>query len=79
MTSGEDMVVRDEGWRSRTLLVGSLLGAVTGLGVAMLLVKRAERQGGEMRLSTGEGMRLGLLVLGMLRQVADLATPDEEE
>ncbi len=73
------MTVRDGAWRSKTLLIGGLLGALTGIGIAMLLVKRAERQGGEMKLSTGEGMRLGLLILGMLRQVADLASPDEEE
>lgn len=78
MSTEEDIAVRDESWRRRTLFVGGVLGAVTGLGIAMLLVRRAERQGGEMNLSTGEGLRLGLLVLGMLRQVADLASPDEE-
>ncbi len=62
----------------RTLLLGSLIGAVTGMGVAYLIAQRAERQGGEVSLSPGEGLRLGLLVLGMLRQVADLASPDED-
>jgi hypothetical protein len=51
---------------------------VTGMGVAYLIAQRAERQGGDVSLSTGEGLRLGLLVLGMLRQVADLASPDED-
>ena len=56
----------------------AVIGAVTGMGVAYLIAQRANRQGGEVSLSTGEGLRLGLLVLGMLRQVADLASPDED-
>lgn len=63
--------------KQRTLMVGGILGALVGVGVAYLLVQRAERQGGDIELSGGEGIRLGLLVLGMLRQVADLASPEE--
>lgn len=63
--------------KQRTLMVGGVLGALVGVGVAYLLVQRAERQGGDIELSGGEGIRLGLLVLGMLRQVADLANPEK--
>lgn len=66
------------GSTGRTILLGGLIGAATGMGVAYLIAQRAARQGGEVSLSTGEGLRLGLLVLGMLRQVADLASPDED-
>ncbi len=65
-------------WRQRTLVAGALLGALTGLGMAYLLVQRAEEQGGEIRLSSAEKIRLGLSVLGLLRQVADLAQVDEK-
>jgi hypothetical protein len=78
MTSNEAIQRGNGQWKSRTLMAGGLIGALTGIGVAYLLVQRAERQGGEMRLSSGEGLRLGLLVIGMLRQVADLASPDED-
>lgn len=63
----------------RILFLGGLFGALTGLGIAYVLTQRAERQGGEIKLSTGEGLRLGLLILGTLRQVSDLALPDSEE
>lgn len=79
MTSDEAIERADGPWKSKTLLAGGLIGALTGIGVAYLLVQRAERQGGEMQLSSGEGLRLGLLVIGMLRQVADLASPDDED
>lgn len=65
-------------WRQRTLLAGAVLGALTGLGMAYLLVQRAEEQGGEIRLSSAEKIRLGLSVLGLLRQVADLAESDKK-
>lgn len=64
---------------SQILFLGGLFGALTGLGIAYVLTQRAERQGGEIELSTGEGLRLGLLILGTMRQVADLALPDSEE
>jgi hypothetical protein len=78
MSDDASLEVRANGLKGRAVLMGGLIGAVTGMGVAFLIAQRAERQGGEVSLSTGEGLRLGLLVLGMLRQVADLASPDEE-
>lgn len=78
MDSEELMESQDESWKSRLLLAGGLVGALTGLGVAYLMVQRAERRGGDLELSSGEGLRLGLLLLGLLRQVADLASPDVE-
>lgn len=62
----------------RLLMIGGLVGGIIGVGIASLLSKRAERSGGRLDLSTGEGIRLGLLLLGMLRQVADLASPDSD-
>jgi hypothetical protein len=58
--------------RLRTLILGAVVGALTGLGAAYLLVQRAERSQSETTLSTGEGLRLGLLVLGLLRSIAQL-------
>jgi len=58
--------------QNRTLLFGTLIGAATGLVAAMLLQRRAEQTGTEIRLSTGDGMKLGLMVMGLLRAVASL-------
>lgn len=75
----EDLQAHRNTSKARILFLGGCLGAVTGMGVAYLLAQRAERQGGEVRLSSGESLRLGLLLLGMLRQVSDLALPDESD
>lgn len=75
----ESLQVHQNSSKAKILFMGGCLGALTGMGIAYVLAQRAERQGGEISLSTGEGLRLGLMMLGMLRQVADLALPDEEE
>jgi len=52
----------DENWRTRTLILGSVIGAVTGLVMAVLLLRRAEQQ--------GERPKIGMALLGLLRQIA---------
>jgi hypothetical protein len=58
--------------KNKTLIVGALLGAVTGLLAAFVLQRQAEKKGTEITISTGEGLRLGLLVMGLLRSIASL-------
>jgi hypothetical protein len=58
--------------RNKTLAAGAFLGAVTGLLAALMLQRRAEKQGTEISISTGEGLRLGLLVIGLLRSISTL-------
>ena len=56
----------------RNLLFGALIGAVTGLIAASLLNRRAEKNENETALTTGDGMKLGMLVFGLLRAIASL-------
>jgi len=58
--------------KNRTLLLGALVGAMTGLIAATLLNRRAEEEGTELSLTTGEGMKLGVMVIGLLRAIASL-------
>lgn len=58
--------------RNRTLLFGAVIGAVTGLIAAMLLERNAERNQKETAITAGEGMKLGVLVFGLLRAIASL-------
>jgi gas vesicle protein len=58
--------------QNRTLLLGALAGAVTGLVAAMLLNRRAEQEGTELALTAGDGMKLGVMVIGLLRAIASL-------
>jgi uncharacterized membrane protein YadS len=60
-------------WKTNTLLAGAVIGVMTGLGAAYLLVRRAEKQDSEVTLSSGEGLRLGILVMGLRRQITQLS------
>ena len=57
---------------SRVLLGGALIGAMTGLIAAMLLNRRAEKNETETAITAGEGVKLGVLVFGLLRAIASL-------
>ena len=58
--------------RNKTLLFGALIGAATGLIAAMMLHRNAERNEKETAITSGEGMKLGMLVFGLLRAIASL-------
>jgi gas vesicle protein len=58
--------------KSRTILFGALIGAFTGLIAAVLLTRRAEKNERETAITTGEGLKLGVLVFGLLRAIASL-------
>jgi hypothetical protein len=64
---------------NRVLLYGALIGAATGVVAAMMLQRRAERTGTEISLSAGEGIQLGVMVLGLLRAVAALGDKEEKK
>ncbi|GAB4400984.1 MAG: hypothetical protein OHK003_27170 [Anaerolineales bacterium] len=57
---------------TRLLLGGALIGAITGLIAAMLLNRRAEKNESETAITAGEGIKLGVLVFGLLRAIASL-------
>ena len=58
--------------KSRTLLFGAVIGAVTGLVAAMLLNRRAESEEARTAITAGDGMKLGVMVFGLLRAIASL-------
>ncbi len=50
---------RDSSWKVQTLAIGTLIGALTGLGAAYLLLRRAEQKGERLTLSGGQGINFG--------------------
>ena len=59
-------------WKTKTLIIGAVVGTFTGMVAAFLIVQKAEKQETQPQISTGEGVKLGLGVLGLLRLVSDL-------
>ncbi len=62
----------DDSWKTKTLLIGAVLGTLTGLGAAYLLTKRAEQSGQQLAITPGKGMKLGVLIAGLLRSILSL-------
>lgn len=61
----------DKKWKSKTIVSGVVLGAITGLVAAIILVERAEKNQTKPNISTGEGVKLGLGVLGLLKLISE--------
>jgi len=56
-------------WKTKTLILGALIGAIAGAASAYLLVKRAEQDDQQPKLSPGEGIQMGLGILGLMRLI----------
>jgi H+/Cl- antiporter ClcA len=63
-------------WKTRTLLGGAAIGILAGLVGAYLLTRRAEREERETPVTAAEGLKLGLLIFGLLRTIAALGDDD---
>jgi hypothetical protein len=59
-------------WKAKTILVGGLIGALTGMAAAFIIVQQSESQGTRPNLGTGDGLRLGVKVMSLLRDVTRL-------
>jgi NO-binding membrane sensor protein with MHYT domain len=69
----EDLeIVPQENWRPKVMVIGGVIGLMAGLLAAYLLIQRAEKQNQKPELNAGEGVKLGVLVFGLLRQIATL-------
>lgn len=59
-----------DNWKITTMVVGVLIGALTGAGAAMLLIKRSESSNSAPKVSANQGIQVGLGVLGLLRMIS---------
>ncbi len=53
------------------IILGAILGAVTGAGAGYLLTKRIE-EGEEIQLTAGDGIKIGGSIIAFLRQISSL-------
>lgn len=61
-------------WKTRTMIVGAVVGALIGLGTALLLTKNAEKQNDEglPEISAGEALGVVVAIIGVVRGIAAL-------
>jgi hypothetical protein len=58
--------------KNSTIIYGTLIGAVTGLVAALLLSRRVDKNDGVITIPPGDGLKLGVMVFGLLRAIASL-------
>jgi hypothetical protein len=63
-------------WKNKSLLIGVILGALAGLGSALLYIRAAEDAGVEepSRIGTGDALKLGISIFSLIKQVSNLAS-----
>jgi CBS-domain-containing membrane protein len=67
-----DTIVEIPDWKPKALIVGTLIGALVGLGAAYLFTQRVEADNAQPRLRPADGVRLGVMIMSLLRSVAEL-------
>ncbi len=65
--------------RSRTIVFGVLVGAFTGLVAAMLLNRRVDKNHETTAITTGEGVKLGVMIFGLLRAISSLGEDEKKK
>ncbi len=60
-------------WKNRTFIIGAVAGLLIGLASAYIFIQRSEQLDTLPELTAGDGVKIGLGVLGVLRLVADIA------
>ena len=60
----------NDNWKMKTMIFGTVIGALSGAVSAYLLIKRAENENEQPKLSPGEGIQVGLGVLGLMRMIS---------
>jgi hypothetical protein len=72
MTENETLEIIAANPKPKILIIGGLIGALMGVGAAYLLIQRAEREHRMPSLTPAEGIKLGLVALGAMKQFAQL-------
>ena len=71
MVNAETGEIQVSNWKPAALVIGGVIGAAVGIAAAYLLIQRAGDDNPP-KVSLGEGVKVGVLVLGLLRSIATL-------
>jgi len=64
----------DNNSKTKILIIGSVIGLLVGGVGALILLQQAERNNTTPQLTAGEGVKVGLGVLAVLKLLADLGS-----
>lgn len=58
-------------WKTLTFIIGGLVGLSSGLAAAYLIVKQREENGDSLKLTSGDGAKIGLGIVSLLKMVSE--------
>jgi gas vesicle protein len=59
-------------WKMQTMLIGTVVGATAGALTALLMIKRAEQTQQAPRITTSDGVKIGMSAFSLARMISDL-------
>ena len=72
LNTNEDLELTEvENWKPKVMIVATAVGAILGLGVALLLISRVEEDE-KLEVTPVQGIKMGLAGLTFLRQITQL-------
>lgn len=64
-------------WKNKTIIIGAVAGLLVGIAAAYIVIQRAEQEDTPPKVTAGDGVKVGLGLLGVLRMIADMGTPNK--
>ena len=58
-------------WKTITYIIGGAVGLITGVAAAYLFVRGREGIEGDHKITSGQGVKIGLGIVTLLRQITD--------
>lgn len=68
----ENEIVQVKSYKTKAIVIGGVLGAAIGVAGAMLFIQ-AKGDDEQLDFSLGEGVKIGVMLLGLLRSISSLA------
>ncbi len=59
-------------WKKQTFVIGGLAGLAIGILAAYIIVQKGEKDDAHPQLNAGDGVKIGLGVLGVLRTIVEM-------
>ncbi len=58
-------------WKKLTYIIGGAIGLATGVTAAYLFIRARESSESDLKLTSGQGVKLGMGIVTFLRQITD--------
>jgi len=68
------MMEENSNWKTLVLVIGGVAGLLTGLAAAFILIKKREASEGQLSINSGEGFKIGMGIVGLLKQISESGT-----